>query len=323
MKAHSAQPGASQQSDIQMNCIEGLDTQDNPCDIIVLDVGGTHIRVGHWHNNLPCADFSILYTRILQVENAQNALADVIVQYANKHELHVNAVVLGLPGMLNQDTDTISHCNNIKQLEGSGLQSRLTDILDCKVILEQDIMLQLLGEWRAGAAMGSRSVFGVYYGTGIGAAYLVDGNPKVNNAAGLQAGHIPIMAQGKPCICGNTDCIEAYACGHTLLELAQSHQCAVDTIFLVTDNDELQMQLNAFVQYQAYLIATLATLFVPDTILIGGGIPQMKAYPKDKLMQHVHAHLQKPYPAESIDFTWASLGNTSVLHGAKALLGAP
>ena len=82
-------------------------------------------------------------------------------------------------------------------------------------------MLQLLGEWRAGAAKDSPSVFGIYYGTGIGAAYLVGGNPRVNNAAGLQAGHIPIMAQGKQCICGNTDCVEAYACGHTLLELAK------------------------------------------------------------------------------------------------------
>ena len=289
-------------------------------DIIVLDVGGTHIRIGHWRNNICCSEFSVLETNMLRVENAQDALSDIIIQYARKLELDVTAVVLGLPGMLNPDTDTISHCNNIKQLEGSGLESRLTENLGCKVILEQDIMLQLLGEWRAGAARESRSVFGVYYGTGIGAAYLVDGNPKVNNAAGLQAGHIPIMAKGKPCICGNTDCVEAYACGHTLLELARAHGCAVDQIFLITDNEQLSSQLDAFVKYQAYLIATIATLFVPDTILIGGGIPQMQAYPRDTLMEHVLAHLQKPYPAESIDFTWASLGNTSVLHGAKALL---
>ena len=296
--------------------------QSSVLDIIVLDVGGTHIRIGHWRDNVPCNEFDVLETNLLRVENAHDALSDIIIQYANKLNLDATAVVLGLPGMLNQDTDTISHCNNIKQLEGSGLQSRLTDKLGCKVVLEQDIMLQVLGEWRAGAAKGSRSVFGVYYGTGIGGAYLVDGNPKVHNAAGMQAGHIPIMAEGKPCICGNTDCIEAYACGHTLLELAQNHECAVDQIFLITENEDLHAQLNAFVQYQAFLIATLATLFVPDTILIGGGIPQMQAYPRDLLMAHVQAHLQKPYPAESIDFTWASLGNTSVLHGAKALLEA-
>ena len=292
-------------------------------DTIVLDVGGTHIRIGHWRDEAPCSDFKVLETNRLRVAKAQDALCDIITQYAHKRDLDISAVVLGIPGMLNRDTDTISHCNNIKQLEGTGLALRLEAVLGCKVVLEQDIMLQLLGEWRAGAARDSRSVFGIYYGTGIGAAYLVDGNPKVNNAAGLQAGHIPIMAQGKPCICGNTDCIEAYACGHTLLELAQTHECAVDQIFLKPDNKVLNSQLDAFIQYQAYLIATIATLFVPDTILIGGGIPQMQDYPRNLLMSHVQSHLQKPYPAESIDFTWASLGNTSVLHGAKALLETP
>ena len=295
---------------------------NNDCSIIVLDIGGTHIRMGHWCDNAPCDEFKVLDTGILRVDNAQEALSNIIIHYADTLELSVSAVVLGIPGMLDHDTDTISHCNNIKQLEGVGLRSSLTKKLGCKVVLEQDIMLQLLGEWRAGAASGSPSVFGVYYGTGIGAAYLVDGNPRVSKSAGLQAGHIPIMAQGKHCICGNTDCVEAYACGHTLLELAQTYQCNVDQLFLVSDNDMLRTQLDDFVRYQAYLIATIATLFVPDTILIGGGIPQMQAYPRDRLMEHVQAHLQKPYPAESINFTWALLGNTSVLHGARALLQA-
>ena len=311
------------QSGNRQACHEYSSVIANSGDIIVLDIGGTHIRMGHWRANAACQEFNVQDTQLLRIENAQDALSSIIIQYADKHKLDLTAVVLGIPGMLNHDTDTISHCNNIRQLEGSGLCARLTEKLACKVVLEQDIMLQLLGEWRAGAAKDSRSVFAVYYGTGIGAAYLVDGNPTVNKFAGLQAGHIPIMAQGKLCICGNKDCVEAYACGHTLLELAQNHHCDVDKLFLAADKDNLHSQLDDFIRYQAYLIATIATLFVPDTILIGGGIPQMQGYPRGSLMAHVQAHLQKPYPAESINFTWASLGNTSVLHGAKALLQAP
>lgn len=291
-------------------------------DVIVFDVGGTHTRIGHWRNEVPCTDFRTLSSGLLRVDNAYEALATIIKHYAVEFELHLKAVVLGLPGILNQEADTISHCNNIRQLEGHGLKSHLASTLNCTVILEQDIMLQVLGEWRAGAAKASPSVFGVYYGTGIGAAYLVDGNPETHSKAGLQAGHIPILAQGKPCICGNTDCIETYACGHTLLELAQTHQCTVENVFATKDNKELQAELNTFVRYQAYLISTLITLFVPDTILIGGGIPQMNAYPREQLIEHVHAHLQKPYPAQTVNITWASLGNSSVLHGAQALLKA-
>jgi len=296
------------------------DTQAGALDVIVLDIGGTSIRLGHWRNNQLCSDFSLLDTSMLRADNAYETLSDIIRNYAIDLDLGIKAVVLGIPGMLDQKADTISHCNNIQQLEGSGLQSWLASTLGCQVILEQDIMLQLLGEWRAGAAMASPAVFGVYYGTGIGAAYLVNGNPKIHSTAGLQAGHIPIMAQGRRCICGNTDCIEAYACGHTLLELARTHNCEIGQVFLIENDEDLQEKVNRFVQYQAYLIATVATLFVPDMILIGGGIPQMNGYPRDKLLQYVQAHLQKPYPAESIDITWASLGNTSILHGATALL---
>lgn len=292
-----------------------------PGNIVVLDIGGTHIRIGHWQHNVACSDFKLLDTSVLRVKNAYAVLSSIIKDYADTQQLDLDAVVLGLPGMLNQQTDTISHCNNIKQLEGGGLRASLESTLNCTVLLEQDIMLQLLGEWKAGAAKNSPSVIGVYYGTGIGAAHLVDGKPRVHSSAGLQAGHIPVMAQGKPCICGNTDCIEAYACGHTLIELSQAHNCAVDQLFLNTANEDLQRELDTFVLHQAYLIATLVTLMVPDTIIVGGGIPQMQAYPHSKFLRNVRAHLQKPYPSDTTDISWALLGKTSVLHGARALLG--
>lgn len=291
-------------------------------DIVVLDVGGTSIRVGHMRNDVPCSEFDVLKSSLLRTDNAYGELVSIIRKYAHTHDLDPVAVVLGIPGMLEQELDLIEHCNNIHQLEGYGLRATLEKNLECKVILEQDIMLQLLGEYRSGAAKESASVFGVYYGTGIGAAYLLDGDPGLKKVAGIQAGHIPIVGQGKPCLCGNTDCVEAYACGHTLLEMAEAHGCAVSDVFLQRDNYELQQQIDTFVQYQSFLVATLGTLFVPEMILIGGGIPQMNGYPKDSLLQHIQAHLQKPYPCDSIEIAWASLGRFSVLHGAKALLEA-
>ena len=291
-------------------------------DVIVLDVGGTHLRLGHLRAGIASTRFEVQNSSILRVDNAYDVLLKTIASYAADQQLQVAAVVLGIPGMLNKDKDIISHCNNIPQLEGSGLHAMLTKSMRCRIILEQDIMLQLLGEWRCGAAKASPSVFGVYFGTGIGAAYLVDGNPQLQSAAGLQAGHIPLMAQGKRCVCGNTDCVEAYACGHTLLEMAAAFDCSVEQLFKKDDNKQLKQQLDDFVRYQAYLLATLVTLFVPDMILIGGGIPKMDGYPHDKLIDYVHAHVQKPYPAQSVKFTWASLDKSSTLYGAMALLEA-
>lgn len=291
-------------------------------DAIVLDIGGTYIRIGHVSDNEVSAEFEKKSSDLLRVSNAYSALIDIICEYRIAHQLDVQAIVIGIPGMLNKQADEISHCNNIPQLEGEGLREMLVSTLKCRVILEQDIMLQVLGEWRCGAAVASPSVFGVYFGTGIGAAFIVNGVPQLQSEAGLQAGHIPIMAQGKPCLCGNTDCVEAYASGHTLLELAEDHNCMVDELFVKDSDSVLQNKLDDFVRYQSYLLATLITLFVPHTILIGGGIPKMAGYPQAKLLDYVNAHVQKPYPAQSVKIAWASLESSAVLHGAMALIAA-
>jgi len=296
----------------------------NRNDVVVLDIGGTSIQIGHIQNGRISTDFLCLDSNTLHVPEAHKQLLIIIKRFAKRHTLNLRAVVLGLPAMLDRKNDEITHCNNIPQLQGQGLNQYLAAGLGCKVILEQDIMLQVLGEWRAGAVRGQKSVFGVYFGTGIGAAFLLNGNVEDEPTRDIQAGHIPIMAQGKLCQCGNKDCIEAYASGHTLVELANQSGFPIEQLFThwhhSNRDTNLFEELNQFVLYQAYLLATICTFFSPDVLLIGGGIPKMAGYPRDELIRRTREHLQKPYPAESVRFNWASLENKAPLHGALALL---
>lgn len=293
-------------------------------DIVVLDNGGTRIRIGHVRNGQLHQHFETYSSQLLCVPDARQELLSMIIRYRDQHALTLAAAVLGIPGVLDRSNDVIEHCNNIPQLQGHGLRHFLRAGLGCQVLLEQDIVLQLLGERRAGAARGQSSVFGIYFGTGIGAAYLVDGKPNNPLVTDLQAGHIPIMAEGKPCKCGNTDCIEAYACGHTLTELAQKTGCPVEQLFEqrneATRWPTLDAELDRFILYQAYMLATIGTLFTPDMLLIGGGIPLMAAYPREQLLLRTRRQLQHPYPADSIRFAFAELGTEASLHGALELL---
>jgi len=293
-------------------------------DTVVLDIGGTRVRIGNIRNGCISGEFTELRSSSLCVPDAQQALITIIESYSKRHNLNLHAVVLGLPAMLDRKNDVITHCNNIPQLQGQGLSQCLSASLECKVILEQDIMLQVLGEWRAGVVQKQKSVFGVYFGTGIGAAFLLNGHTRQDFLQDIQAGHIPIMAQGKVCPCGNTDCIEAYACGHTLTALAQQTGCPVEKLFTLRNQSDtesvLRKELDQIVLYQAYMLATICTLFSPDVVLIGGGIPKMPGYPRDLLIKKARAQLQKPYPAESARFEYASLNDKAPLHGALALL---
>ena len=293
-------------------------------DVIVLDNGGTHIRIGHIRGDDLCSEFETLSSARLCVPDARKQLLCIINTYSEKHGLTLKAAVLGIPAVLDRENDRIAHCNNIPQLQGSGLRQYLSSALGCTVLFEQDIMLQLLGEWRAGIGEKKSSLFGVYFGTGIGAAYLLNGNPNNPLVQDIQAGHIPIMAEGRQCKCGNVDCVEAYACGHTLTDLALRTGCPVERLFELQHEPKwrgaLEKELNNFVLYQAYMLATVSTLFTPGLVVIGGGVPAMKHYPRQRLIEQTIKHLQKPYPAQTIKFAWASLGNSAPLHGALALL---
>jgi len=287
---------------------------------VVADIGGTHIQLGHIQGESVDPNVERVSSDRLRCTDPVTTLGQLITDYAQSKQLQIDAVVLGIPGLLDQSRQSITLCNNIRQLEGTGLRDRLSTSLDCPVYLEQDIMLQLLGEWCYGAACNSGAVFGVYFGTGIGTAYLQNGDPFKPGAGTLQAGHIPVSNQGKPCICGNTDCVEAYASGHTLVALSKEFSVPLEQLFLVADNRELKRSLDEFITYQSFLLASVITITEPEMILIGGGIPKMPGYPHTQLQNSVMAHLQKPYPAEHIKICWAKYENSAALYGAVALI---
>lgn len=289
-------------------------------EIVVVDIGGTHVRVGHVSAGKPSSTITTTSSVVLQTTDARTKLAELAKAHAEHHGLSPAVVVMGLPGLINQTQDTFDHCNNIPQLEGAGLRHQLSQLLDCAVLVEQDIMLQLLGEHRKGSVRDSPAVLAVYFGTGIGAAYLQDGNPFRRGASSLQAGHIPMLARGTPCLCGNKDCVESHASGHTLQALAVRSGVPVDKLFSHRLNPEIDQALDEFVMLQAWMVATAVTLLEPDDVLIGGGITEMADYPLDTLERIIRDHLQRPIPASTVCISRAALEKLSALYGALALI---
>jgi allose kinase len=282
--------------------------------VAVVDIGGTHLRLG-WLDQGQLAEESQRYsTDVLRVAEPVEALAQLISGHRQPE-----AVVIGMPAVLDTDFDEVLRCNNLPQLVGIKLKTLLAAALDCPVYVEHDIMLQLLGEMTAGAAQGERFVLGVFMGTGIGAGFVHEGRPFRRSAAGLEIGHIPIRKEGKRCICGNTDCLEAYASGHVLADLAERYAVPVAELFMQAHPD-LQQQLAGFVEDHARAVATAVALLDPELVLLGGGIPQMAGYPHEHFETTLRAHLQSPYPAFQLRLAWASLGQQAAPHGALSII---
>ena len=292
--------------------------------LIVADIGGTKIALGHLEQPLtgafstvPNQTLHTVATDLLRVPNPVFALENILLEYGKTHHLSPTAIVLGVPVSLAKDLDTVLSSPNILQLEGLQLGSMLEARFKVPVRLERDINLLLLGEVYG---KNISSALGIFFGTGIGASFILENRVYRGASVGLEIGHIPIRGEGKVCICGNIDCLEAYACGHTLNALSKQFSIPVNDIFIKHGNLKLEQLLFEFVRDQAYAVATAINLFDPELCIIGGGIPEMNNFPREEFRQTILEHLRRPLPRESIKLEWAKLGSRAVLPGALAVL---
>ncbi len=290
---------------------------------VVIDLGGTNLRLGHIGANGPHPAGQVLPTERLRQAEPVGFLASTVKRYAHENNLTLAGVVIGVPFTPDREMSTAVSSPNIRNLEGAPLKTGLTEQLGCPVRLERDINLLALGEWAAGAVENVSSVFGMFVGTGVGGCYLEDGKPyRGSTGAALELGHIPIRAEGRVCVCGNLDCVEAYACGHVLNELAQKALLNVGEIFdRGLSRPDLRPVLQTFVDDLARTLATGVNLFHPEVALVGGGVTEMKGFPKAQFEGTFYAHLRRPVPFETVRLRWAGLGSRASLYGAQVLLG--
>jgi allose kinase len=263
----------------------------------------------------------LIPTDRLRVPDPVEAMAQILTDYTLRLGLTPEAAVLGVPVSPDRDLDKVLSSPNIPQLEGLFFASELARRLGYPVYLERDIALLLLGEYQAGAAKGAGSALGVFFGTGVGAAMLLNGKPYRGYSVGLELGHIPIRSEGRVCVCGNTDCLEAYASGHILVELSAQSGIPLGSLFARRrESGFLSRALKRFVHDQAYAVATAINLFDPEVCVIGGGIPRMSEYPRRLFELTVKEHLRRPYPRETVRIAWAELGSRAALYGALEVL---
>lgn len=123
----------------------------------------------------------------------------------------ISGVGIGIPGIADPKTHEILVTPNIK-LAGFPLRNELAKRFKTKVVIDNDVNCGLLGEQWLGAARKIKNVIGLFPGTGIGGAIVIDGKLfSGSQGAAAELGHMMIDLKGPLCSCGNHGCLEAYA----------------------------------------------------------------------------------------------------------------
>lgn len=135
------------------------------------------------------------------------------------------------------------------------------------------------------------------------------------NGVASELGHLPVLLNEKKCSCGNVGCLETIVSGIALqaLKADKYPDILIDNIF---EEKKDEKEVDLFVRNMAKVIATEENLFDPDYILLGGGLPMMKGFPREKLESYAHEYTRKPYPEQNMEIVYARQDQKNGILGA-------
>lgn len=210
------------------------------------------------------------------------------------------AVSIGFPTTLDKKRRTVLQAPNIPFMENLPVVETLERALGIPVLIEKDVGMSLFYDKIKYGLDECQWLCGIYFGTGIGNAILSEGKLLVgrNGTAG-ELGHIPVDGSFEKCGCGNEGCMENLAGGKYLARLCREvyGQTEIGDLFLKHADEPLLCQ---FVDRMAAVVAVELNILDPDCMILGGGVLNMKAFPKEYLKERILFHTRKPYPAQDL-----------------------
>lgn len=187
--------------------------------VLSIDIGGTNFRVGVVSRNGIIEKFEKVPTS--SVIRSGDVLAD-LVRYLREFccGISPDAAAIGFPATLNRDRTRVVQAPNIPFMEDLPVCRTLQEELQIPVFAERDVTFALCYDVEKYRLPSAGIICGIYYGTGIGNAILINGEPLTgrHGSAG-ELGHIPVPGCDIPCGCGNTGCMEAFAGGKALARI--------------------------------------------------------------------------------------------------------
>lgn len=127
-------------------------------------------------------------------------IADLIRETFTENNLPLEGLKslgIGCPGPVDMDNGVVNVAVNLGWKNVS-LGAMLEDELDCPVSVLNDVDAGVFGEYSMGAAVGARSVAGVFPGTGIGGGFVYEGKIlRGKRSSAMEIGHTRITSSNR------------------------------------------------------------------------------------------------------------------------------
>jgi len=139
-----------------------------------------------------------------------------------------------------------------------------------------------LAEWRFGVGRGAARFLCLTLGTGVGGGFVADGElVRLAHQCIGDAGHVIVAPDGPECCCGGRGCAEAVIPAAALIgryrELGGRREDPTAADVIEAARAGHSAGISALAEAGRYLgvaLATLANIFFPDRIAVGGGLSE-------------------------------------------------
>ena len=282
--------------------------------VLGVDLGGTNMRVA------VVAAGGRITSRIVRPtpQDDPEALGRLMREVASGLATPPRGAVVGVPAVVDYERGEALRIANIPAWEGRLSARTLAAATGLPVLLANDADLAAIGEHRYGAGRGATDMVYVTISTGVGAGVVLGDRLVHGRRSIAEVGHTVIdYRNATPGDAARTGTVEGLGSGTALARISGAGGAEVTRRAQAGDAQALAWLAEVVAAF-AVGVANLVESFMPERVVIGGGVSQAG----DLLLLPVREHLARSHARELIEpaaIVLASGGDDVGLRGCYAL----
>jgi len=312
---------------------------------IGIDIGGTKSLFALLNERFEILDEEKFRTHpekggVRAFDKQMRAIVARLMRVAGQHRLKVKVVGVGCAGDIDMRKGIVRSSPNLTFLDGYPFRAKLERLTGARVFIGHDVQTGLYGELKLGAAKKGRHVIGVWIGTGIGSALVIDrhlylGATGIAGDLGNYLLHAVDVSSDSPrkevldnvasrtAIAGDA---AALAAKHDAPQLRRKSGTDVreirasDLAAAIRAGDKsIEKLVRSRANVVGAALSNLVDFLNPDTVVLGGGlVDAMPLLIRREIARSIQAHATRK-AAKAVRVVVAKLGDHAGTVGAARL----
>ncbi|HEV8561832.1 MAG TPA: ROK family protein [Actinophytocola sp.] len=250
--------------------------------VVAIDLGGTAIKAALVDSDLATVHTIRVPTRRTDGIVDVHQLAEVADELSNLAATQNNTVTgigVCVPGIVDGDQGIVRFTANLGWRDVP-LRERLAEHTKLPLRIGHDVRTGGLAEFTVGAAVGVRNAMFMPVGTGIAAAFMVDGHELTAGGFAGEIGHAVVDPHGTVCGCGARGCLETLASASAIArrygeKTGEAVRGAHEVAGRMAGGDPVARKVwDDAVGALATALTMASALLGPEVIVIGGGLAE-------------------------------------------------